>query len=244
MNPAEYEIMFNVETEHWWYKNLHMMIDEAINNSMATNHERILDAGCGTGAVVERIASRHLVTGLDFSPLALQFTRRRVSVNLARGSVAGLPFKSGTFGAVVSLDVISHVDAGPAADSMAELARVLRPGGLLILNVPAFAWMRSPHDVQVRTGHRFTRGEILALFSGAGLRTEYCTYWNTLLMPAIIGARIVKRIVRSQSSDLTHYGPGIGARVCSAVLAVERRLLRMGPLPVGVSLFAIARKPE
>lgn len=243
MNPAEYEIMYRVETDHWWYKNLHQLVENAFDQ-VPTRDGLVLDAGCGTGAVVARLAQRYSVIGLDYSPLALSFTRSRVPVPLVRGSIASLPFPDNTFTAVVSLDVVSHAAAGPPEGSLAELARAIRPGGHLIVNLPAYAWLRSPHDEQVQTGYRFTRSELTRLLRGAGLELVRCTYWNTLLMPAVVAARVLKRIARSTTSDLAEYRPGAGAAVCSAVLSVERRVLRLAPLPFGVSLFAVARKPE
>lgn len=243
MNPAEYETMYRVETEHWWYHNLHALVNSAFQRYAAAG-ARVLDAGCGTGAVMARLADRYRVIGLDYSPLALQFTRSRLGEPLLRGSIAQLPFSDAAFDAVLSLDVVSHAGAGPPPGSIGELARVTKPGGYVVLNLPAYDWLRSPHDVQVQTGYRFTRRQVKRLLQDAGLDCVTSTYWNTFLMPAVVGARVAKRILRSNESDLADYRPGVGASICGGLLALERGLIEIAPLPFGVSIFTVARRRE
>lgn len=244
MNPVEYEILYRVETEHWWYRNLHALLDRALERYLPTAAGPVLDAGCGTGAVAARLSARYATMGLDFSPIALEFTRSRAALPVVRGSIAALPFTDNTFAAVVSLDVVSHAGAGPPAQSLAELARVIAPGGHLFLNLPAYRWLHSPHDVQVQTGFRFTRPQLTHLIENSGLLLEHCTYWNTLLMPVIVAARLAKQMAKSTSSDVAGYQPGLGAAICSTALALERSMLRRATLPFGVSLFAVATKPR
>ena len=130
---------------------------------------RLLDAGCGTGYNLLALGGLGRATGVDLSPDAIAFCRER-GVRALRGSVLQLPFADACFDAVTSFDVLYHAWVSDDRAAVAEMARVLRPGGVALVRVPALKALWGAHDVEVQSRHRYTRGELVALLEGCGLR--------------------------------------------------------------------------
>src|SRR5262249_11867668 len=144
----------------------------------------ILDAGCGTGGNSRHLQRYGRVTGIDVSQHALRFARLRPGLALAHASVERLPFRDDSFDLVLSNDVLCPLHVSDDAHAAVEFARVLRPGGVLYLQLPAFDQLRSHHDAAVYTAHRFTAAETRKLLRSAGLQVRRVTYANALLFPA------------------------------------------------------------
>lgn len=263
MHADEYARMHAVEKEHWWYHGLHQMVLTRLRSEseMARRRgnpaPRILDAGCGTGAVANLLASLGSVTAMDFSTDALRFCHAdQVPAHLVAGSVNALPFASAAFDVVVSLDVLCHRSVDDAG-ALREMARVLRPpkaggkeaGGLLLLNLPAYNWLRGRHDVVVHTARRYDQRSASALLAQAGFRVEWMSYWNTLLFPVAALVRLASR--RRVQSDAAHsdVGPVRPAlnQALKRILAAERALLsdkKGAQLPFGLSVMVAGRRVE
>jgi SAM-dependent methyltransferase len=163
----------------------------------------------------------------------------------ARGSVSELPFASGRFGAVVSIDVLCHRAVDPAA-ALAEFHRVLVPGGRLLMNLPAHRWLRSTHDDRVHTRDRFALREIRDMLAAADFDPVDLHHWNSLPFPALVLQRkVLAPLARGpERSDVAPL-PALVDGCLRATMAVERWLLRAGlRLPFGGSVFAVARKPQ
>lgn len=245
MKREEYAIMFAAEDGHWWYTGLRAMLERALRRYLHVHNPRVLDAGCGTGATLRWIADRtsRLPIGLDISPDAMHFCRQRGLHGLVQASVLSLPFPDAGFDAVVSLDVLYHRNVPERERALASFYAVLKPGGLLVLNLPAYGWLYSSHDAAVHTAHRFTRRECTALLRNAGFDIVQATYWNTLLFPAVAAMRLWRKIRPSTDSDLAPPG-AMANRFFGAVLGIERNITGFFPLPFGLSVFTVARKPD
>ena len=235
--------MYRVEDVHWWYRALRSLIRTAWKTHAQTPSGRILDVGCGTGANLAMFNGEAVATGIDYSEAALDRCRQRGLTRLTRADAGSLPFASDSFDGVLMMDVLYHRDVSNIAGALAETERVLGPGGLLLANVPAYQWLYSSHDEAIHTGHRFTRSELVFLLRSAGLEPIRATYWNTFLFPAIALLRLWRRHSSHQGSDLEGYSDSPIAPLLQAILAVERAAMRIGNLPFGLSIFAIARKP-
>ena len=237
MNPGEYATMYRVEETHWWYRSLRGMI----KHCMAAYPEqgRVLDIGCGTGANMQALDIGY---GIDFSVAAVQFCRERGLYNTATASATSLPFADESFDAAISCDVLCHNSIREKTQMLRECARVLRPGALLILNLPAYGWLMSTHDVHVGTDRRFRMGEMKALLGAVGLEPVRMTYWNTALFPVAAIVRLWRRIRPPQASDLAAGSGEMANGLLCAVLRMERVLTRVGRLPFGLSLMVLARK--
>lgn len=234
--------MFEAEEAHWWYAGMRS-ISFGFLNSRATLGEtgRLLDAGCGTGNNLVHLGQRGHAFGLDLSEEALRFCRTR-GVVVARGSVLSLPFRDDAFDLVTSFDVLYHRWVADDRAAVVELARVLRPGGLLLLRLPALEWLRRAHDEAVHTRHRYTRGEVRALLAAAGLELVCDTYCNTLLLPVVALRGLADAFFGPQDSDLAPV-PRPLAAFFAACLGIESWLVRHVSLPLGASVVTLARKP-
>ena len=243
MNHDEYEVMFQVEDHHWWYLGMERITCGLLDQTVGHGHNlQVLDAGCGTGAVMRYLAPYGRVVGFDFSAEALRFCRQRGHDRLAQASVVSLPFADSEFDLIVSFDVICEtgIDDGQA---LREFARVLKPGGRLLLRLPAYQWMRGQHDVAVHVSHRYRRSEIMRKLQLAGLPPEKTSYANMFLFPIVAAKRWSERFRagRQTGSDLT-LDPGPLNGVLRGILSAEAPLVRSIGLPFGLTVVALARK--
>jgi len=243
MNPHEYSLMFSLEDRHWWYRGLRALLAQFWRKYMRIEHPRALDAGCGTGAVLDWLKNKtqREPVGLDLSPLALRFSRQRGRTHTMLGSVEALPFAAETFDTAVSFDVLYHRNVKQKDRALREIHRVLKPSGLLFMNLPAYQWLYSSHDAAVQTDKRFTRPEVLQLLRASAFVPLECAYWNTLLFPPIALVRLWRKTAQPDQSDLATSG-GLSDQLFSSALAIERKLIRVAPMPFGLSIFSVAKK--
>jgi len=235
MEALEYARLFELESRHFWYVGLHALLRGALARAGGT---RVLDAGCGTGGLLAALPG---ATGVDNSPLALSFCGRRDLVRLLCADVSRLPFRDGAFDAVVSADVLYHRAVADDAAALAELGRVVRPGGAVILNLPAHRALRGAHDDFVHGARRYARGDVARLAARAGLRVERLTSWNCALLPAAFLARRLSRGGPARS-DVSLPPAPLNAALAAWLRAESALALRTG-LPWGLSVFAVLRRP-
>jgi SAM-dependent methyltransferase len=242
VEPSEYDRLAAAEERMWWFRGLHANLLLALRETRAPH--RILDAGCGTGGFMKRLAAAFpdaTVLGLDLDTGAARHARAKGGGILSIGSIDRLPFADGAFDAAVSADVLCHrgVDERHA---LAELRRCLRPGGLLALNLPAYRWLYSAHDIAVDNARRYARGELRRRLAAAGFERVRLRYWNSLLFPLMLLRRKLWRGGGRASEVML--GPAPVERGFGAVLALEQRLLAAGfTFPFGGSILATAVKP-
>ncbi len=205
MKPAEYRRMYEAEEAQWWYAGQRViasaLLEPALGAATATGETRLLDAGCGTGFNLLALGRLGRATGIDLAPEAVAFCRER-GVRALRASLLALPFPDAAFDAVTSFDVIYHAWVTDDRAAVAEMARVLRPGGVLLVRVPALRVLWGAHDVEVQSRHRYTRGELTALLEACGLRVERATYCNSLLFPLLLARRTLDRLLGREGSDV------------------------------------------
>lgn len=243
MKPEEYERMYRVEDHHWWYAGMRA-ISAAMLADVGTP-ARILDAGCGTGRNAVELEKLGRTVGVDVSPVPLALAARRGLTRLARASVGALPFADGTFDVVTSFDVLCHGAVTDERAALRELRRVLRPGGWLLLHLPAYHWLQSVHDRAVENVRRYSAREARALLADAGFRVRRLTFANTVLFPLAAAKRLADRArgAGEHASDLTTEF-GVAGSLFRAVLGLEARLLRHVDLPFGLTLVALGRRDE
>ena len=243
MEPEEYGRTARAERDLWWFRELREVWTGLLERA-GCGEGPILDAGCGTGANLAELARspRRRPVGLDLHPLALLHARRATPAPLVRGSVEHLPFADRTFAAVVCTDVLYHAGVESDARALCEIRRVLRPGGMVVLNLPAFEALRSAHDRAVHTARRYTRGRIRELLEQAGLRPIRIVHWNGLLfLPAAL-YRLLGRRGRTRS-DLANPPAPLHA-ILRAIGRADAALALAGLLPFGLSIAAVARREE
>jgi SAM-dependent methyltransferase len=243
VRPGEYATLFEAEEAHWWYRALRRVLRWHLERHLpGWRGAALLDAGCGTGGNLAQLPGPGRRVGLDRAPEALAGARRRGLASLVRGDVSALPFAAASFDAVLSMSVIYHQWVPDPGAALRELARVLRPGGLLLLDVPAFASLWSPHDEAVMTARRYTARELRPLVEGAGFEVLRTTYWNSLLFPAVWAARRFRLVASGRDLDPDERPGAATNAVLDGVMRAEAALWRRLPLPVGVSLHCVARR--
>lgn len=236
MEPGEYALMDAAEERMWWYRALHARLQDALTGISG----RVLDAGCGTGGFLARLGKQRpdlQLVGVEWQESAARRARAKAAAMVLRGSVNALPFGEASFDAAVAADVLCHAAVLPA-QALPELRRVLRPGGRLVINMPAYRWLMSAHDTQVHNVRRQSAREVSAVLRSAGFRVVTSRYWNTLLLPVMVLQRKVLR--PGKKSDVAVFPPSLDA-IFHFMTEVERRL-PIG-LPAGGSVLAIAERP-
>lgn len=233
----------------WYFRSLHAHLRRELERNLgqrAVHAEppAVLDAGCGTGGFIRRLGAAHpdwRLSGLDVMPIACAAARARCrpEVEIREGSVTALPYDDGTFDAVTSADVLYQLDRPALA--LAEFYRVLRPGGVVVLNLPAYRWLWSYHDEAVHSRHRFVRREVNALLAEAGFDERWLSHWNALPLPLVWAKRKLFR-TRHDTSDVKLSSPPVEA-ILNGVMAIEHAWIRAGgKWAWGVSILAVGRK--
>jgi SAM-dependent methyltransferase len=244
VNPEEYRRLYAAEETHWWFVGMRQ-ITRALLEGVIAGHDGgpalILDAGCGTGSNLVDLQTHGRAVGIDLSPEAVAFCHTR-GVPVVQGSVLALPFPDAVFDCVASFDVLYHRWVVDDAVAIAELARTVRPGGIVFLRLPALEMLRGAHDEAVHTRHRYTTTEVRRLLGDAGLEILRLTYSMSLLLPLLALRRGLDRLTGSTDSDV-EFLPRPLEWAFGSILSLEARLLRRVSFPLGASLYAVARRP-
>jgi ubiquinone/menaquinone biosynthesis C-methylase UbiE len=247
MEPQEYSLMFEVEQTHWWYLGMEKITRAILNNWCSTGpNTSILDAGCGTGAGMSTyLADYGNVIGVDVSPLALEYCRKRNLTSLVLASVTGIPFPSGSFDLVTSFDVLYEKAVISDLVALTEFFRLLHPGGLLLLRLPAYDWLRGRHDLTIHTARRYTTSQVTQLLKDSGFQPLRVSYVNTFLFPLALAKRLLEHIFppAPSSSDLS-VNVGMLNGLFKHILASEAFFVSRIGLPFGLSVIALAQKSK
>ena len=240
MQSDEYGKMRAAEDTYWWFV-ARRRLALALVKQAVPGAKRMLDVGCGTGAVLTELGALGETVGVDFSPLALEFANERGLKPLVLGDAQKLPFREGSFDVVVSLDTVEHVPDDVAAVS--GVFNALKPGGVFVMNVPAFAWLWGPHDVALMHCRRYTRGQVRRLLEAAGFEVERLSYSVFFLFPVVVFMRLVERFRRGPARVRL---PGVPQGLNTALIKLmdfEAGMMSTISLPWGSSVVAVARKP-
>lgn len=239
----EYELQTHqAEDRHWWYQGRRRVLEGVIERLELPEDARILDAGCGSGRNMVELARHGSVTGVELSDASAQLARERKCGEVLEGSVMDMLLDDDTFDLVVSLDVIEHLDDDVGA--LGELRRVTKPGGALLVTVPAYQWLWSGHDEINHHRRRYNRRGLLEAAQAAGWRCEHATHFNSLLLPAAIVLRALERIKpATTTSSLDLWVPPFPLNtLLRQPLNLEAMLIGRGiSIPAGLSLLAVFR---
>lgn len=242
MQLDEYRKLAEVEDRMWYFHALNRRVAHWLGRTLPAGPATVLDAGCGTGGLLKALRAAQgdwRLTGLDFMPLACELARERTGGEIVQGSITELPFGDAAFDAVVSADVVCQVEDG--ARALREFARCVRPGGTVLVNVPAYRGLWSYHDDTCETKHRYTRPELAGLFQAAGLDLVFASYANCLPLPLIWARRRIFRPAHP-TSDVQLY-PAPIELLFAALARAEFAWQRCGlASPCGSSVFVVGRR--
>lgn len=238
MEETAYREHYAVEDRHWWFRGRWAVVEALLARAELPPAPRILDAGCGTGGNLARYARLGAVEGVEPSAEAVRLCGERGFDSVRQAGLEQLPFEDGRFDLVAATDVLEHVAA--EAQALRELRRVTRPGGAMLLTVPAYMWLWSEEDVSLHHQRRYTRPRLRRAAEAAGWAPEIATYFNSLLLAPIALARRLPR--RSDGRAELDRTPAALDEPLSWPMRLEARLIRAGArLPAGVSVGIVCR---
>lgn len=242
MERVVYDRMAELDSHHWWYRARRDILAALIRRSIALPaNARILEIGCGTGHNLEMLARFGTVEGIEIDDAARAVASRRLGREIGKAPLPELGgIEDGRYDLVAILDVLEHVEDDHAA--LASIARKLKPGGRILITVPAHPWMWSAHDVVNHHHRRYTRRTLRKVVGDAGLRLDMMSWFNSLLFPLAAAARLVGRITGKGDSDDALPPAPVNA-LFEALFGLERHAIGRLPFPPGVSLVAIVSAP-
>jgi SAM-dependent methyltransferase len=243
----DYEIQYHlIEEDHYWFRGRRHIVNQLLLQTNSDLECRILEIGCSGGPLMRQLSQngyRH-VTGIDISPDAISLCRRRGFHDSHVMDAQDPSFGDSVFDVITASDVLEHLADAPKA--VRAWARLLKPGGVLIVFVPAFRFLWTEHDEVNHHFQRYHRRELRHLLASNGLRVERSSYWNFLLFFPVAVIRLIKKILPKRKAAGTgdmFTPPTLINRALTAMLRLENRLLLSGVnYPVGVSVMAVGRK--
>src|SRR5258708_26763330 len=249
MSEKLLETFFEVEEKHWWWIGRKNIIKSLLNSKGTGSKNIILDAGCGTGSNIIFFNQFGRTYGIDISSVATKFFRTRGIKNVVTGDVSKLPYKSNFFDLVTCMDVLEHIENEEKAIN--EIFRVLKPGGEILLTVPALPFVFSKHDKAQGHFRRYDIKYLRKILASAGFVEEKTTYFNTLLSFPIILIRLMSKI--KPFSHLADFDARLNYDIYKvptinnlliSIFSLEAKILKKRDLPIGVSILAIYKKQE
>jgi len=236
------------EARHFWFRGFRAFVTPLLQHAAAGRTDaRLLDCGCGTGANLELLGAFGRAFGFDLTEIGLQIGHEAGRTRLARATVTAAPFPAASFDIVTSFDVLYSLADSDEKMAIAEMFRLLSPGGYAVVNVAAMRVLRGDHSVLSREVRRYHRADLRSRMEAAGFRVERLTYTNATLFPALAIARLIQRRrgLRSEhdaDAEIAVPPAPINA-VLSTVMHLEALWLRAFDAPFGSSLLCLARKP-
>ena len=242
MEPSIYALMATLEANHWWFAARRAIAENIIRQLRLPPDAKILDAGCGTGGNLAMLSRYGQVHAMELDDQARQMANAKGIAEVLSGRLPDeVPYQQEQFDLIALLDVLEHVEDD--RNTLGVLGSLLKPGGYLLISVPAFPFLWSTHDEVHHHKRRYFLGELKGKLENAGLEIRYASYFNTVLFPLIFGARQLGKLRanKRESGDLIMPHPFIN-RLLFAIFSSERFVLGRWPLPFGVSAMAIARR--
>ena len=236
------------EARHFWFRGFRAFITPLLREAAAGRPDaRLLDCGCGTGANLALLDTFGRAYGFDLTEVGLRIGRESGRTRLARASVTAVPFPSAAFDIVTSFDVLYSLADADEQAAIAEMHRLLKPGGFAIINVAAMSVLRGDHSVLSREVRRYSRDDLRTRLERAGFLVKRLTYTNATLFPALAIARLIQRRrgLRRESEADTEISvpPAPINAIMTAALHLEALWLRAFDAPFGSSLLCLAMKP-
>jgi SAM-dependent methyltransferase len=238
-----FERMAELDNEHWWFVARRDILAELIRRVVRPPAgARILEAGCGTGHNLQMLSRFGHVEATELDDTARALAAKRLGRRVATAALPDLSmFEPDSFDLVALLDVLEHVEDDKA--SLAAIRDRLKPGGKLLVTVPGNPWMWTAHDAAHHHYRRYRKRELQRLAHQAGFQIELLSPFNSLLFPAIAAVRVAGKALSRESADDSMPAKPVNS-VLKAIFGFEKSLIGRIPLPFGVSLVGVFKRPE
>ncbi|HEY0112248.1 MAG TPA: class I SAM-dependent methyltransferase [Allosphingosinicella sp.] len=242
MERIVYDRMAELDSRHWWYRARRDILAALIRRRIALPADaRILEIGCGTGHNLVMLKLFGSVDAIEVDPAAREIASQRLGRTVMASPLPELAgVEDAAYDLIALLDVLEHIEED--REALVSVARKLRPGGRILLTVPAHPWMWSAHDVVNHHKRRYTKKTLAKVVEAAGLKLEMLRWFNSLLFPVAAAARLAGRVRRKEDSD-DKLPPAPVNAVFERLFGLERHAIGRLPLPPGVSLAAILSAP-
>lgn len=242
MERVIFDRMAALDQTHWWYVARRKILSDAIERLISPPRDaRILEIGCGTGHNFGMLGRFGRVDAIEVDDTARALASERLGRPVGSAPLPELTgIADASYDLIALLDVLEHIKDDKAA--LASIRTKLKPGGRIILTVPANSWMWSAHDTVHHHFRRYNRRTLGGVVSAAGLQSRFVSHFNTLLFPLAAAVRIVGKVTgREEADDAQPPAPLNG--VFTSVFGAERHLIGRVPMPFGVSLLAVLELP-
>ncbi|TSC69799.1 MAG: type 11 methyltransferase [Parcubacteria group bacterium Gr01-1014_70] len=243
MKKKEYANMEALDGSHWWFLGMTAIMISVLDRFISHKARvRVLDAGCGTCWFSKSLMKYGSVTALDIEPSLEPVCKSRGVERFVVGDAVSMPFEDGMFDLVVCSEVLYHQYVKDDTQVMKEFLRVLKPGGRVLVKVPAHAYLGGAHDEVNLTRHRYEKNEVRNLFINTGFEVEFLSYANCFLFPVIFLKRVLERVLPGELGSDVRSVPVFLNKVLFGVLRCEATILSRMPLPQGSSIICVGRK--
>ncbi len=237
------EATARAERDHFWFRGFRRFVEPLVATAAGGRQLEILDCGCGTGHNLAMLRRYGRTYGIDLTWAGLQYAHEKGERLVARATAAQLPFADARFDLVTSFDVLYALEDEVERRAIAEMARVLKPGGTLIANVAALDALRGNHSILANEIRRYSRADFRRRLAAGGLRVAHSSYTNFTILPLVAAIRLKQRFSgHVESSEEISIPPAPVNALLSGLLAAEAAALRFINMPLGSSLIAVARK--
>ena len=239
MDRVVYDRMAAHDTTHWWYRARREILSGYLTRyGQLPAGARILEIGCGTGHNLPMLARFGEVDAIEIDEAAAAKASERLGKRVGSAPLPELEgVAPGSYDLVAVLDVIEHVEDDVAA--LKAIAAALKPGGKILITVPAHQWMWSAHDVVNHHKRRYSKATLTASLEKAGLGWRKLRWFNSLLFPVAVAARFAGKLMGKDDSDDSPPPRPLNAAF-EAIFGLERHLLGRVPMPPGLSIIALA----
>ncbi|WP_413060686.1 class I SAM-dependent methyltransferase [Sphingomonas carotinifaciens] len=239
MDRIVYDRMAAHDSTHWWYRARRDILADYLTRYAALPADaRILEIGCGTGHNLPMLSGFGRVEAIEIDPAARAIAGERLGRPVGDAPLPALPgVERGAYDLVAVLDVVEHIEDDVAA--LKAMGDLLRPGGKILIAVPAHQWMWSAHDVVNHHHRRYSKATLAAAIERAGLRAKKLTYFNSLLFPLAAAARLAGRMTGRDDSDDSPPPKPLNAAF-ETIFRLERHLVGRLPMTPGVSIVTLA----
>jgi len=240
MDRIVYDRMAAHDSTHWWYRARREILSDYLTRYGAMPRDaRILEIGCGTGHNLPMLAQFGTVEAIEIDPAARDIASERLGRPVGDAPLPALPgIERGAYDLVAVLDVVEHIEDDIAA--LAAMKTLLKPGGKILIAVPAHQWLWSAHDVVNHHHRRYSKATLRAAIVAAGLTPAKLGYFNSLLFPLAAAARIAGRVTGRDDSDDSPPAKPLNT-LFEKIFGLERHLVGRVPMTPGVSIVTLAR---